>query len=219
MFKETEALQPTIAETLNRSDFTPLPVNPEVQQLTFGSVLARIRKRAGLSQRTLGSMSGMDHSAISLLEAGDRSPSVSTVLNLAEALKLKPDMLQSFQLVAFLAGEDDRAYVSDVVRNQLTAYSLNNCVSKASTSIEKAMDYKKRRKRSIRQIARIGGIDHTGVSRFFKGERTDILGSSFISLAKGLGLTTREQLMDFFYSFAQQGNSPVAVEAMERKAS
>jgi transcriptional regulator with XRE-family HTH domain len=202
MFKEIEALQSTIAETLNGSDFTPLSVNPEAQQMTFGSVLARIRKRTGLSQRALDSMSGVDHSTIARLEAGDRSPSISTVLNLAEALKLKPDMLQAFQLVAFLAREDDMAYINDIARNQLTAYGLNNCVSKASTSIEKAMEYKERRKRSIRQIARIGGMDLAGVSRFFKGERSDILGSSFISLAKGLGLTTREQIMDFFYSFA-----------------
>ena len=204
MLKEIETSSFPITETLDRSDFSSLSIASGVHRSTFGRTLARIRKRSGYSQRALDPISGVCHSTITRLENGERNPNISTIANLAEALKLKSDTLQTFQLIISLAREDDKAYINDIFNNRLPVYGLNNRVSEASTSVGKAMDYKKRRRRSSRQVAEIGGINHSSVSRFFKGERVDIMGFSFVSLVKGLGLTTRGQIMDLFYSFVQQ---------------
>lgn len=58
------------------------PENPE----TFGARLSRLREDAGLSQSALARRIGVSQSAVSQMEAGDRSPSYGMLVQLAEAL-------------------------------------------------------------------------------------------------------------------------------------
>jgi len=61
----------------------------------FGQVLQEIRLQRGLSQEQLGFESGYHRTYISLLERGQKSPSLNTIFQLAVALKLTPsEMLQ-----------------------------------------------------------------------------------------------------------------------------
>lgn len=61
----------------------------------FGEVLQAIRKEQGLSQEQLGFESGYHRTYISLLERGQKSPSLNTLFQLAMALKVTPsEMLQ-----------------------------------------------------------------------------------------------------------------------------
>lgn len=53
---------------------------------TFGLVLRELRKKSGLTQEQLGFESGTDRVYISLLERGQRSPSLVVIFNLATAL-------------------------------------------------------------------------------------------------------------------------------------
>jgi transcriptional regulator with XRE-family HTH domain len=58
----------------------------------FGRRLRELRKSKGMSQEELGEAAGgMKVSAISRLEAGERTPSWETVLALAAALGVTPD--------------------------------------------------------------------------------------------------------------------------------
>ena len=59
----------------------------------FGANLRCAREQANLTQEDLASTAGMDRSAISLLERGRRNPSLETILKLATALKLEPEVL------------------------------------------------------------------------------------------------------------------------------
>ena len=52
----------------------------------FAEVLRQLRERAGLSQETLAAKSGLDRTYISLLERGQRQPTLKTLARLAEAL-------------------------------------------------------------------------------------------------------------------------------------
>ena len=52
----------------------------------FGQRLARLREDAGLSQSGLARRVGSSQSAISQMEAGDRSPSYGMLVQLADAL-------------------------------------------------------------------------------------------------------------------------------------
>ncbi|MCU0915715.1 MAG: helix-turn-helix transcriptional regulator [Planctomycetes bacterium] len=52
----------------------------------FADVLRQLRERAGLSQETLATKSGLDRTYISLLERGQRQPTLKTLARLAEAL-------------------------------------------------------------------------------------------------------------------------------------
>jgi transcriptional regulator with XRE-family HTH domain len=51
------------------------------------------RDEAGLSQERLADLCGLDRTEISLLERGERSPRVDTLVLLARGLKLKPGEL------------------------------------------------------------------------------------------------------------------------------
>jgi transcriptional regulator with XRE-family HTH domain len=59
----------------------------------FGANLRSAREQANLTQEDLASIAGMNCSAISLLERGHRSPGLETILKLATALKLEPEVL------------------------------------------------------------------------------------------------------------------------------
>jgi transcriptional regulator with XRE-family HTH domain len=52
----------------------------------FGAVLRRRRETAGLSQEALAARSGLHRTTISLLERGQRTPSIDVVQKLARAL-------------------------------------------------------------------------------------------------------------------------------------
>lgn len=56
----------------------------------FGARLKRIREAAGLTQEEVGDRCGMDLSAISRLERGERNPRLTTMLRLADALDVEP---------------------------------------------------------------------------------------------------------------------------------
>jgi transcriptional regulator with XRE-family HTH domain len=54
--------------------------------LAFGKVLKELRVAAGLTQEQLGFEAGLERIYVSLLERGQRSPSLVVVLDLAKAL-------------------------------------------------------------------------------------------------------------------------------------
>jgi transcriptional regulator with XRE-family HTH domain len=67
----------------------------ELQELArhFGKNLARIRKRAGVSQEELGFLASLHRTEIGMLERGVRLPRVDTLLKLAGALEVEPGEL------------------------------------------------------------------------------------------------------------------------------
>lgn len=54
----------------------------------FGAVLRELRKQQSLSQEKLAFDSGLDRTYISLMEVGQRSPSLETMLALSRALHI-----------------------------------------------------------------------------------------------------------------------------------
>jgi transcriptional regulator with XRE-family HTH domain len=58
------------------------------REKAFGHVLHEIRKERGLSQEQLGFESGYHRTYISFLERGKKSPSLSTIMDLAETLRV-----------------------------------------------------------------------------------------------------------------------------------
>lgn len=53
----------------------------------FGQILRHFRKKVKLSQEKLSQESGLDRSYISLLERGQRQPTLTSILKLSKALK------------------------------------------------------------------------------------------------------------------------------------
>lgn len=56
----------------------------------FGKALRGVREARGISQEDLALEAGFDRTFISLLERGLRSPTIRTLVRLAEALKVQP---------------------------------------------------------------------------------------------------------------------------------
>jgi len=56
----------------------------------FGIVLREARAASGLSQESLAAEAGLDRTYISLLERGQRQPSLETIFILAVALAVSP---------------------------------------------------------------------------------------------------------------------------------
>jgi transcriptional regulator with XRE-family HTH domain len=54
----------------------------------FADVLRQLRERSGLSQEALATKSGLDRTFISLLERGQRQPTLKTMARLAQALDI-----------------------------------------------------------------------------------------------------------------------------------
>ena len=67
-----------------------------VRVSTFGSELRWYRQRAGMSQEGLAARAGLSPEAVSLLERGRRSPRITTLSLLADALRLRPDERERF---------------------------------------------------------------------------------------------------------------------------
>jgi len=63
--------------------------------LAFGSTLRETRRALGLTQEELARVSGFDRTYTSLLERGLRTPSLSVLFRLAEALGVKPCRLMA----------------------------------------------------------------------------------------------------------------------------
>jgi len=62
------------------------PTDPQSAAEIFGQRLARLRDEAGLSQSAMARRIGVSQSAVSQIEAGDRSPSYGMLVQLAQAL-------------------------------------------------------------------------------------------------------------------------------------
>ncbi|WP_330985852.1 MULTISPECIES: helix-turn-helix transcriptional regulator [Enterobacterales] len=61
--------------------------------IVFGSVLRTLRKKAGLTQEQLGFEAGLERNYISMLELGQRHPSLATVFKLAPPLEVSPSQI------------------------------------------------------------------------------------------------------------------------------
>jgi transcriptional regulator with XRE-family HTH domain len=69
----------------------------------FGENLLILRRRAGLSQESLGFAAGLHRTEVGQLERGDRLPRIDTLLKLAGALAVPPgDLLRG---IAYVPGE------------------------------------------------------------------------------------------------------------------
>ena len=64
----------------------------------FGENLKNVREAKGLTQRGLASLCTIDHSDISKIEKGERNVTILTVLELANALEVKPRKLLDFEV-------------------------------------------------------------------------------------------------------------------------
>jgi len=58
--------------------------------LRFGANLKTVRNRTGLSQSELAFRAGLGQTAVSRLELGLREPRLTTIVSLANALKVPP---------------------------------------------------------------------------------------------------------------------------------
>ena len=70
---------------------------------TFGKKLRTLRTERALSQASLANLAGVDQTHISLLERGERQPTLPTMYRLSEAL----DMTLA-EFVAEIDGADDQ---------------------------------------------------------------------------------------------------------------
>lgn len=59
----------------------------------FGDVLRMYRKQAGMTQEQLGFEAGVERNYVSMLELGQRQPTVGTLFSLAKALQVRPSVL------------------------------------------------------------------------------------------------------------------------------
>jgi transcriptional regulator with XRE-family HTH domain len=57
--------------------------------IAFGRVLRDLRKQAGLTQEQLGFEAELERNYISMLERGERQPTLTTLMKLARPLRLK----------------------------------------------------------------------------------------------------------------------------------
>ena len=71
----------------------------------FGKVIAELRKERGLSQEYLAEAIDSTNVYISLLENGQRKPSLNATILIAQSLEIQPDTLVE-RVVALLKQED-----------------------------------------------------------------------------------------------------------------
>jgi len=68
-------------------------IKSDILAQIFGQVLKEVRKERGLSQESLGFISGYHRTYISLIERGNKIPTLQTLFNLASALDIPPSDL------------------------------------------------------------------------------------------------------------------------------
>jgi transcriptional regulator with XRE-family HTH domain len=64
----------------------------QIEQI-FGSILKELRTEKKLSQEKLAEKSDLHKNYISLLETGQRQPTITTIFAIAKALGIKPEEL------------------------------------------------------------------------------------------------------------------------------
>ncbi|MEQ6856002.1 helix-turn-helix transcriptional regulator [Lysinibacillus capsici] len=62
----------------------------EIENITIGAVLKRVRKSLKLSQEELAHRSSLDRTYISMLERNIKQPTITTIFLIAQALEMKP---------------------------------------------------------------------------------------------------------------------------------
>jgi transcriptional regulator with XRE-family HTH domain len=67
----------------------------------FGRVLRDLRKQAGLTQEQLGFEAELERNYISMLERGERQPTLTTLMKLARPLHRKASQLVALVETAF----------------------------------------------------------------------------------------------------------------------
>jgi transcriptional regulator with XRE-family HTH domain len=73
---------------------------PDLLEKKFGEILKRLRQEKDISQETLAYSSELDRTYISLLERGERQPTIQTLFKLAAALGKKPsDIIKELENV------------------------------------------------------------------------------------------------------------------------
>lgn len=72
----------------------PLPYQHALRG--FGKNVQTIRKQKGISQEKLAEMVGIHRTYLSLVEKGNRNPSLKTIYRIAKALKVNSRQLLSF---------------------------------------------------------------------------------------------------------------------------
>lgn len=72
--------------------------------LVFGKVLRKLRLAAGLTQEELGFAADLQRKYISLLELGTQQPTLTSIIKLSVALKMRPgrilDMMDEREMTA-----------------------------------------------------------------------------------------------------------------------
>jgi len=76
---------------------------------TIGRRIREVRKKLGLNQAKLATEAEITPSAISQIEAGDRTPSTTTLRRLAAALQVSTD---------YLLGSTDKSELKDILQDQ-----------------------------------------------------------------------------------------------------
>ncbi|WP_341835497.1 helix-turn-helix transcriptional regulator [Chitinophaga pollutisoli] len=64
--------------------------NQHIERKAIGQNIRKIRQSAGLSLRKLAALCRVDHADISKIERADVDPQLSTLLELAQALRVHP---------------------------------------------------------------------------------------------------------------------------------
>ncbi len=62
----------------------------EIESITIGAVLRKIRKATYFTQEELAFKSGLDRTYISMLERNIKQPTITTIFLLATAMEMKP---------------------------------------------------------------------------------------------------------------------------------
>ena len=78
--------------------------------MTVGERIREERKKVGISQRELAQQAGLSNSYVALIETGKTKPSLKSITQIAEALKIDR---------AFLVGEDTVESVKKSVRAEI----------------------------------------------------------------------------------------------------
>ena len=62
---------------------------PTLDPIIVGNVIARFRKRSGLSQEVLSGLADIGRSHLSAIERGERKPTLETLYRICSALNVK----------------------------------------------------------------------------------------------------------------------------------